>query len=51
VRTAKEDIALLGVGRVDGDRDPLMTAVILLYMYAKGRHKPIMNFHRLAKRP
>lgn len=48
--TAKEDIALLGQAGVwNGDRDPLMNAVILLCMYAKGRHKPLRNLHNLAK--
>jgi len=41
VRTPREDIALLWEAGVwNGDRDPLMNAVILLCMYAKRRHKP-----------
>lgn len=50
MRTTKEDIELLGrAGVWDGDRDPLMNAVILLCMYAKRRHKPVRNVHLLAK--
>lgn len=49
MRTAKEDIVLLGEAGVwQGDRDPLMNAVILLCMYAKRRHKPVRNLHNLA---
>jgi len=49
VRTAKEEIALIGEGGWwKGERDPLMNAVILLCMYAKGRHKPVRNLHNLA---
>ena len=50
MRTAKEDIALLGeAGLWESERDPLMNAVVLLCMYAKGRHKPLRNLHNLAK--
>ena len=49
MRTANEDIALLGEAGVwQGERDPLLNAVILLCMYAKGRHKPLVNLHKLA---
>jgi hypothetical protein len=30
------------------ERDPLLTNVTLLLMYAKRRHKPLMNLHKLA---
>lgn len=32
----------------EDERDPLLNACVLLLMYAKGRHKPTMNLHRLA---
>jgi hypothetical protein len=49
MRTPKEDIELLGrAGVWEGERDPLMNAVILLCMYAKRRHKPVRNLHNLA---
>jgi hypothetical protein len=49
VRTAKEDIALLAdAGVWNGHRDPLLNAVVLLCMYAKGRHKPLRHLHKLA---
>src|SRR6266511_5755830 len=49
MRTAKEDITLIGEGGWwKGERDPLMNAVILLCMYAKARHKPVRNLHKLA---
>jgi hypothetical protein len=49
VRTAKEDIALIGEGGWWRDEsDPLLNAVVLLCMYAKGRHKPVRNLHKLA---
>lgn len=50
MRTVKDDIALLGEAGVwEGERDPLMNAVVLLCMYAKPRHKPVRNLHKLAK--
>jgi hypothetical protein len=49
MRTAQEDIALIGeAGLWKGERDPLLNAVILLLLYAKGRHKPLRNLHNLA---
>ncbi len=49
MRTAKEDIATIGeYGVWEDERDPLLNACVLLVMYAKGRHKPTMNLHRLA---
>jgi hypothetical protein len=33
----------------EDDRDPLMNAVVLLVMYAKRRHRPLVNLHNLAK--
>ena len=49
MRTTKEDIALIGEGGWwKGERDPLLTAVVLLCMYAKARHEPVRNVHKLA---
>lgn len=49
MRSPKNDIALIGAAGVwNGDRDPLLAAVTLLLMYAKGRHKPTLNLHNLA---
>src|SRR4051812_47159715 len=49
MRTPQEDIALIGQGGWwEGERDPLLTAVTLLLMYAKRRHKPFLNLHKLA---
>jgi hypothetical protein len=50
MRTPQEDINLIGqAGYWEGEHDPLLSATMLLVMYAKGRHKPVMALHKLAK--
>ena len=45
----KEDIAAIGAaGWWEGERDPLLSAVTLLLMYAKPRHQPRYALHKLA---
>jgi hypothetical protein len=49
IRTAAEDVALLGrYGMWEEDRE-LGCAVALLLMHAKRRHKPVVNLHQFAK--
>lgn len=49
MRTPYEDYTLLvEAGFWSDPRDPLMNAVTLLLMHAKGRHKPVRNLHHLA---
>ena len=49
MRTPYEDYTLLvEAGFWNDPRDPLMNAVTLLCMHAKGRHKPVRNLHHLA---
>jgi hypothetical protein len=49
MRSPKEDVALIRVaGFWQDDRDPILNAVTLLLMYAKGRHKPLVRLHKLA---
>jgi len=48
VRSPRDDIEMLAQAGVWGQDDRLMHAVMLLCMYAKGRHKPTFNLHKLA---
>jgi hypothetical protein len=48
VRSPKEDVAIISAAGLWDQRDPLLTSVILLLIYGKNRHKPLLNLRRLA---
>lgn len=49
MRSPAEDIAVIrAAGIWEDDEDPVLAQLGLLLMYAKGRHKPLVNLHKLA---
>jgi hypothetical protein len=49
MRSPQDDIAVIGeAGFFRDENDPLLTSIIVLLMYGKRRHKPVLNLHKLA---